>query len=596
MGRIPAEDLEAVRTKIPIAEVIGEHIALKPSGSSMKGLCPFHQEKTPSFNVNTTTNLFYCFGCGEHGDVIDFIQKIEGEDFRWSVRFLAEQFKIPVHFDADDEDGPRTKRTRLIEAHQLAEHAYAYALRNDPDAHLARDLLTNRGFDVEEAITRFGCGYAPTSRSINQLLLTKGFTREEIIDANLAYERHGNLVDVFQNRLLWTIRNSFGKPIGFGARRLSDRDPNPAKFINTSETQIYKKSSVLYGLDLARKEITRTRQVFVVEGYTDVMAMHLAGITNTVASCGTAFTADHLQMLRRLVGEAGEVVFAFDDDVAGQKAAQAAYRDFNKTLRRLSALPQTQGLDPDELRQAHGDTALHEVVSSRITLAEAVILMIVHQMPQETPEDRIAALDAVLPYLNEIADPILRQEYARKVASLLRFNPTQVEARLRPTQITSGPQASQHHAYSPVKPEWIEKEALQVFAQNELLASEYLSDWDIDLKFNQSASGEAIDLMRKALITPREGGLAWPLHIRAMCSTEHEIRIISALTATALPVTPEDAKSYVDELLVRLDQQENQRTVDELKAKISNANTPAERSAALQQLIAHQKQIARAAQ
>lgn len=594
MGRIPPEDLEAVRTKIPIAEVIGEHIALRAAGTSMKGLCPFHQEKTPSFNVNTTTNHFYCFGCEESGDVIDFIQKIEGEGFRWAVKFLADQYSIPVHFDAED-DGNQSNRTRLIEAHEVAARAYSWALINEPEAQPARDLLDERGFDLRQSVEQFGCGYAPTSRSVTALLQSKGFSHNEIIEAGIGYERGGKLIDRFQNRLLWTIRNSFGKPIGFGARKLHDSDPVTSKFINTSETPIYKKTTVLYALDLARKSITRERQVFVVEGYTDVMAMHLAGFTNTVASCGTAFTADHLNTLRRLVGDAGEIVFAFDDDTAGRKAATTAYREFNKSLRRLSALPQSDGLDPDELRQAHGDEALQRMVAKRTTLAEAVILVVIEQMPRETPEDRVAALDAVIPYLNDVSDPMVRHEYTAKVASLLRFNPAQVEGRLAPTQ--SSPRGgSDGQPQIAVKPEWVEKEVLQVFAQSESLAREYLADWEIDLKFSQSASEKAIDLLRKGLSTARQDGLAWPLHLKAVSDGEEEARLVTALTATSLPVSPDAARSYVNEMLVRLDKQESQRVVDDLKARIANASSPAERTSALNQLMAHQRQAARARQ
>lgn len=594
MGRIPPDDLEAVRTKIPIADVIGEHIALKASGTSMKGLCPFHQEKTPSFNVNTVTNHFYCFGCEESGDVIDFIQRIEGEGFRWAVKFLADQYNIPVHFDAD-EDKSHNNRSRLIEMHEIAAHAYAWALRNDPDAAPARDLLASRGFDVEESITRFGCGYAPTSRSISELLRAKGFTQDEIGEAGLGYERNGKTIDRFQDRLIWTIRNSFGKPVGFGARKLHDTDPVTGKFINTSETPIYKKSTVLYALDLARKDITRMRQVFVVEGYTDVMAMHLAGVTNTVAACGTAFTSDHLSALRRLVGDSGEIVFAFDDDAAGRKAATSAYREFNKSLRRLSALPQSQGLDPDELRQAHGDEALKELTANRTTLAEAVIFLVLQEMPQNTPEDRIAALDAVLPYLNDISDPIVRQEYASKVSSTLRFVPAQVEARIRPSR--AAPDASSEMPPpEAVRPEWIEKEILQVFGQSEPLAREYLADWELDLKFSQSASARALDLLRRGLSTPRNDGLAWPLHLKQVSSSDDDSKLLAALTATSLPVAADKARPYVDELLSRLDRQEANRLIEELKNRIATAPTPAEKTAALKQLMAHQRQAAKTGQ
>lgn len=595
MGRIPPDDLEAVRTQIPIADVIGEHIALKGSETSMKGLCPFHQERTPSFNVNATTQTFYCFGCEESGDVIDFIQHIEGEGFRWAVTFLADKYGIPVHFDAED-DSEKTNKSRLIEAHELAAQAYAHALLHDPEAEPARTLLAERGFDLEEAVARFGCGYAPTHRSMSKLLTSKGFTPEEITEAGLAHTYGGSLKDRFHGRLLWTIRNSFGKPIGFGARKLRDSDTQPGKFINTSETPIYKKSEVLFGLDLARREITRTRQAIVVEGYTDVMALHLAGHTNTVAACGTAFGQHHMHTLRRLVGEAGEVVFGFDDDEAGQKAARASYRDFSSSLRRLSALPRSQGMDPDDLRQAQGNEALQKLVANRVTLAKAVILLVIEQMPTETPEDRIAALDAALPYLNDIADPLVRNEYATEVASLLRFNAAQVQSRLAPTNRDENMDQSEGQSQPALKPEWAEKEVLQVFAQSEAAARKYLTDWDIDLKFTQSASLTAIDVLREGLSTPREGGLAWALHLKKVCSDEKESRLVTALTTTALPVSPADADLYVEELLARLDQQGERRTVEELKEKIAKAASPAERTAALNQLMAHQKQSAKASQ
>lgn len=591
MGRIPPEDLEAVRSQIPIADVIGEHIALKGSETSMKGLCPFHQERTPSFNVNSTTNTFHCFGCEESGDVIDFIQQIEGEGFRWAVSFLADRYNIPVTFDAEDDNSESTKKTRLFKAHELAAKAYAHTLKHDPEAQPARDQLTSRGFDVDDAITRFGCGYAPTGRSISQLLTSKGFTHEEITEAGLAHLHQGTLKDRFRGRLVWTIRNSFGKPIGFGARKLSDSDPIDSKFINTSETPIYKKSEVLFGLDLARKEITRTRQAIVVEGYTDVMAMHLAGKTNAVAACGTSFGQHHMYTLRRLVGDAGEVVFGFDDDEAGQKAARAAYRDFNSDLRRLSALPRSGGLDPDDLRRAKGDAALQEFVENRVPLSEAVILAVVEHMPQETPEDRIAALDATLPYLNDISDPLVRHEYAVKVARLLHFNPAQIESRISPTAAAPeerDPGTSQVQAA--VKPDWVEKEVLRVFAQSEEIAREHFADWDLDLKFRQSASGTALAILRKGLSTPGEGGLAWPLRLKEVCADGDEVRLIAALTASPLPVAVESARPYVEELMSRLDRLGHARTLDELKEKIAASSTSEERGAALRQLMAYQRQ------
>src|SRR5699024_306262 len=484
MGRISADDLAKVRNEVPIAEVVSEHVALKGAATSMKGLCPFHQERTPSFNVNTVTNTFHCFGCEESGDVIDFIQAVEGEGFRWAVQYLADLHNIPVHCEKED-DTSKTKATRLLEATTIAARAYGYSLLHDPDAEPARQLLIARGFDLEEAVNTFGCGYAPTTKSIGKLLLAQGFTIEEVTEAGLARQHHGHLQDYFQGRLLWTIKNSFGKPVGFGGRRIHHNDPQTAKFINTAETAVYKKSSVLYGLDLARKDIVRTRQAIVVEGYTDVMAMHLAGHHNTVAACGTAFTADHLHTLHRLVGHGGEIVFGYDGDHAGKKAGQEVYRDHNKTLRRLSALPTSDGLDPDELRQRDGDQALTALVAERTTLSEAVIFSVLDDKPRQTPEDRVAALDAVLPYLNDISDPLVQHEYASKVAARLGFSNTGVESRLKSPAASGQPQRlSPDHPPS----SYGEKELLQAFVQVEDVARTHLSTWDIDLKFSKPAS------------------------------------------------------------------------------------------------------------
>lgn len=589
MGRISEDDLATVRTTIPIAEVISEHVALKGAATSMKGLCPFHQERTPSFNVNTVTNTFHCFGCEESGDVIDFIQKIEGEGFRWAVQYLADAYNLPVHFDTDD--ASKTKNTRLIEANVVAADAYGYALLHDPDAEPARNLLTSRGFDIQEAVTQFGCGYAPTSRSIAQLLSRRGFTAEEIVEAGLARQRSGQLVDYFHGRLLWTIKNSFGKPVGFGGRRVRDDDPLEAKFINTPETTVYKKSAILYGLDLARKEITRLRQAIVVEGYTDVMAMHLAGQHNVVASCGTAFTSEHMHALRRLVGQAGEIVFGFDDDTAGQKAAQEVYREHNTALRRLSALPPSNGLDPDELRQTEGDQALHSLVHQRTTLAASVIFSVLDQAPHSTPEDRVAALDSVVPYLNDVSDDLVRHEYIRRVASRLRFNVSGVTARVQPVREDT---SSQSNAPDDAPPSaYGEKEILQVFAQVEEVAREHLSSWDIDLRFDKPASHQVLTLIRKGLAAPRTDGLAWPLHLRSLCATDQETQLLTSLITAPIPVTTAHAAPYVEELLQRLDQTSHQRTLDTLRQKITEASSDEERNAALKQLMAHQRQAAK---
>ena len=276
-------------------------------GGSQKGLCPFHDEKTPSFNVNPARGSFHCFGCQEGGDVIAFLMKIDGLSFMETVERLAEKYGVELKREEGDvrDDRPRgPARGKLIEAHRVAQDYYAEQLLT-PEAQQARQFLTERGFDGAAAET-FGLGFAPRDGdALFKHLRSRGFTQEEIVTGGLAAlsQRGGSPYDRFRGRLLWPIREASGETIGFGARRIFDDDRIDAKYLNTSETPIYKKSTVLYGIDLARRNMARSAQAVVVEGYTDVMACHLAGVGTAVASCGTAFGDDHAKVLRRFMAD-----------------------------------------------------------------------------------------------------------------------------------------------------------------------------------------------------------------------------------------------------------------------------------------------------
>jgi DNA primase len=330
-GRIRDSDIAEVRDRNRIDEVVGEYVALRRAGGgALKGLCPFHDEKTPSFNVRSTHGTFHCFGCGEGGDVIAFVMKIDHLSFVESVERLAERVGIQLTYEGGGASVQRDRgtRSRMLEAHRAAAEFYMEQLRT-PDALKAREYLAERDFD-EATATLFGCGFAPAGwDQLTKHLLGRGFELDELYKAGLSREGQRGPMDRFHRRLLWPLKDLGGDVVGFGARRLFDDDRIEAKYVNTAETPIFKKSQVLFGIDLAKREIARRHQVVVVEGYTDVMAMHAAGVPTAVAACGTAFGSDHISVLRRLLMDddafRGEVIFTFDGDAAGQKAALKAF-------------------------------------------------------------------------------------------------------------------------------------------------------------------------------------------------------------------------------------------------------------------------------
>lgn len=568
-------------------DIINEHVALKRSGSRWKGLCPFHDEKSPSFIVNPENGTFHCFGCGEGGDAIDFIQRREGEGFRWAVEFLAQRLGVPLRYQNNGKPAPRpdsgVNRDRIMAVIATTAKFFSAQLLNTPEAHEARDLLSARNLGSRDIAERFGCGYAPKGNIVIQHLAAAGFTEDEMIQAGVAgrSENGGRVYSFFRNRLTWEIKNSFGRTIGFGARRLDPADQG--KFINTRETPVYKKSQVLFGLSLARQAIAKTRHVFVVEGYADVMAMHLAGVENTVAACGTAFTADHLAILLRLVGEDGEITFALDDDAAGRKATLAVYDLAKNALRRLTVLPASEGLDPDEYRQKYGDSQLAALSEDRRPLIETVIRSTLASMPNQTLEDRRVALDAVLPLLGAVPDKGLREDYARRVATSLGISESEIFQRVRVTPAEPPPrERSEPPIPSTTTPGAIERELLKVLVADEAIAAEFLHD--ACGIFGTQGATQTGALLERALATPRRE--PWPQHLRAL-STDQERSLLAGLTNQELPVKEDTYRQYTLDLIGRLTEEIRRYRIDALKEKIrASSSTPEERDIALEEFTA----------
>jgi DNA primase len=426
-GRIKADVVAAVKERTSIEDVVRDHVTLRPGGiGSLKGLCPFHDEKSPSFHVRPQLGVWHCFGCGEGGDVLSFVQRVDHLTFAEAVERLADKAGITVEYE---EGGARPReqvgrRRRLLEANRAAEEFYAEQLASSPEAVAGRRFLAERGFD-REAAARFGVGFAPRSgEALLRHLRGKGFTDDELTVVGLAGRSSRGLYDRFRGRLLWPIRDVTGDCLGFGARRLFDDDRIEAKYLNTSETPLFVKSRVLYGLDLAKKAVATQRQAVVVEGYTDVMACHLAGVDTAVATCGTAFGSDHITLLRRIMRDddevdSAEVVFTFDGDAAGQKAALRAFAEDQRFVSQTYVAIEPNGLDPCELRQRSGDTAVRALVSSRVPLFEFAITSTIARFDLTNAVGRVQALRAAAPVVARIKDRALRPEYARRLAGLV---------------------------------------------------------------------------------------------------------------------------------------------------------------------------------
>ncbi|MCK8609448.1 DNA primase [Agromyces sp. C10] len=420
-GRIRQSDVEEVKARTNIADIIGEHVSLKSAGvGSMKGLCPFHDERSPSFHVTPQRGFYHCFGCGESGDVYTFLQRMDHVTFTEAVERLAGRIGFELHYEDGGPAAEHGNRARLLAANQAAAEFFVERL-GSPEAEVGRRFLGERGFDAEAA-RRFGVGFAPKSwDALTNHLRGRGFTSEELAAAGLVSQGDRGVYDRFRGRLVWPIRDVTGQTVGFGARRLLEDDNGP-KYLNTPETAIYHKAQVLYGLDLAKRDIAKSHRVVVVEGYTDVMACHLAGVTTAIATCGTSFGVDHIKVLRRVLGDdsgVGEVVFTFDGDEAGQKAAMRAFGEERRFAAQTFVAVAPDGLDPCDLRLARGDAAVRTLVEAKTPMFEFVIRHTLSRFDLETVEGRVNALRAAAPIVADIRDPALRPGYTRELARML---------------------------------------------------------------------------------------------------------------------------------------------------------------------------------
>lgn len=576
-GRIPESDIQAIRERTPIEEIVGDYVQLKSAGAdSLKGLSPFKDEKTPSFHVRPNRGYYHCFSTGKGGDVFSFLMEMEHISFPEAVEVCAEKIGYQINYQGGGpgrREEPGT-RQRLILANKAAHQFYREQLET-PEAQPGREFLLQRGFG-QQHIYHFECGYAPAGwDTLTKHLLKKGFEFKELEAAGLSKMGKRGPIDQFQRRLLWPIKNLSGDVIGFGARKLFD-DDKMGKYMNTPETLLYKKSKVLFGLDSAKKAIAAGHQAVVVEGYTDVMAMHAAGIDTAVASCGTAFGEEHLQMLRRLMLDdnyfRGELIYTFDGDEAGQKAAMRAFEGDQKFTGQSFVSVAPNGMDPCDLRLERGDAAVRDLVARRIPMFEFVIQSIISEYTLDTVEGRLAALRRAVPIVADIRDRTLQSEYARLLSGWVGWSdPSEVlrqvheEARrpkrdkkpvrakrfdqpledqsLRPTMALPNPR-------NPVL--WQERESLKIALQYPELAGSYFDGLPTD-SFTNPAYRMVRDAISAAGGCERAlDGTDWLPAVSENMTDILGTSLVSELAMEPIEVEAQDLESYTDGVLSRL--------------------------------------------
>ena len=580
-GRIKDEDVNYVRDHSPIDEVVGDYVQLKNAGGGQKkGLCPFHDEKSPSFHVTPSKGFYHCFGCQVGGDVIAFIMKLEHLTFMETVERLADRIGYTLRYESSgSSSGPVINRSRLVAANNAAAIFYQEQIQL-PAAQHGRDFLTKRGFD-RDAAKSFNVGYAPDEwDGLYKHLKGQGFSDEELTLAGLIKEGSKGQIDRYRNRLIWPVKDISGDVVGFGARKLaSDEVDQGPKYLNSPETPIYKKNQILYGLDIAKKEIAKSRQVVIVEGYTDVMAAHLAGVTTAVATCGTAFGDEHIRIIRRLLMDAdafrGEVIFTFDGDAAGQKAALRAFEDDQKFVAQTFVAVEPNGMDPCELRQAHGDDAVRNLIARRVPLFEFAIKSVIASYDVKAAEGRVNALNQVAPLIGKIRDASLRPEYVRLLAGWLGMEVDVVSAAIKKNSKAGENQAPvKINLTDPILV--LEREVLKVKLQLPALAT----GW-VDLE-ETAFSFPLYDQLRKLIDQQSE------LNIQALLdnSNSDELKsLITELTVEPIRTDGEVSDRYINSIFARLREVALSRVIAEIKSTLQRIN-PVENDEQYQEIFA----------
>ena len=602
VGRIREESIAEVREKARIDEIVSGYVSLRNAGGgSMKGLCPFHDEKSPSFHVTPARGFYHCFGCQEGGDVINFLMDIDGLSFGESVERLADKFGVQLKRDEDGsgrDDRPKgPQRRRLIEANAVAQEWYAEQLET-PDAQVARQFLTERGFDQAAADT-FGIGFAPRDGdALFKHLRGKGVQPGGGGRGRAGRDRPLGVRPVPRPAALADPRRQRRRCIGFGARRIFDDDKIEAKYLNTPETPIYKKSQVLYGIDLARREMARSSQAVVVEGYTDVMACHLAGVGTAVATCGTAFGDEHSRVLRRFLHDheefRGEVIFTFDGDAAGQKAALRAFDGDQNFVSQTYVAVEPDGLDPCDVRIKKGDAAVRELVARRVPLYRFVLGNVVSKYDLDRADGRVDAVREAAKLVSSIRDKSKVDAFSRELAGMIGIDIDEARAEVRRAANRPVSRTGRNDRVRPNSPPRrpparalpdlrdprfsIERETLKLVIQHPMAIGRTTADIGVN-DFTHPTYRAVWELVAAA------GGTVagaddpmWATRLRDAATEPEVSSAISALGVEPLLTAKEPDAAYVGHHVFRLLELTALRRIQEVKSRLQRTN-PVEQAA-----------------
>ena len=564
--------------------------AVEDHGEVEEVFCPV-VDGTHAFVLEDNILTGNCHGCGNGGDAITFVMNIEHFSFTEAVERLAAKAGITLRYEdtpGRTQDRKPGLRQRLYAAHKDAAAYYMEQLSR-PEARIARDFLHQRGFDRTVAES-YQCGFATAAwDDLTRHLRAKGYTAEELVTGGLSKQaRSGSLIDRFRRRLVWPIRDLGGEVIGFGARKLYEDDDGP-KYLNTPETPIYKKSAVLYGIERAKREIAKQGRAVVVEGYTDVMACHLSGVPTAVASCGTAFGAEHIGVLRRLLMDtdefAGEIIFTFDGDAAGQKAALRAFEDDQRFVAQTYIAVSPDNMDPCELRLAKGDAAVRDLVARREPMIAFALRSVLSRYDLDTAEGQVAALRTAAPMVAKIKDRALRPAYARRLAGDLGMeiepvvravaaagaDPGRGRPTREPARENGAPQG--RPAPPPDSPQSIvEREALKLAIQQPVLAGPFFDAIDATPYRHpvHAAVREAIAAAGGA--ASATAGAHWVERVREAAPDLAAKALVGELSVEPLRYDGDPDPRYVMVTLARLQWPAVDARIRQLKSKLQRTN------------------------
>ena len=572
MAKIRDDDIQALRDTANIVDVVSNYTTLKKAGGQrFKGLCPFHSEKTPSFTVDGSKAMFYCFGCSEGGDVYKFVEKVENLPFPEAVEWLARRTGFILHYE---EMKPGDKKAygiklRVIEANNEAARFFHKALMESPDASEARTYLGGRGFGREVA-ERWQLGYAPGRDALCRHLLSKGFSRDEILQADLGRksERDGSLYDSFRQRIIFPTWNPNDDVVAFGARAMGDQQP---KYLNTSETPVFSKSRFMYGLNRAKSSLGRGNEAVIVEGYTDVIALHEAGISEAVATNGTALGSSHFELLRKYTNRA---ILMFDEDEAGKGAADKGRAPLEQRVMELFIARLPLGRDPAEIVQTDGPDGVKKLIDAKQPLWEFALERAIAAAPLDTAEARSAAVKRAVELLGSHPDPIARHEYAFKAAGLIGVDTEVIQRALGELRFgasddpNGGTKQEDRRFPGHVK---VEREALHLL----LTHLPETRDWTGKIAETDFTSAARRDVLKVALEQNETGGLR---SLNRELSPE-AMSLLTELSVGYPPVPDEEVGERVPEVFTRL-QAVQPRAEDPLSTDYPSRREPAGGSAA----------------